>query len=109
MMRVSRQRTGRIRVALQTLTWLADKLLERGRDRDRKARDQWDRVATYFDQIGETLEKMVASFKMKEIPRVEGNTLAILIQQFDRVVHSIYSPNEDADKMEVHAMLSELY
>ena len=52
---------------------------------------------------------MVESFKRKEIPRIEGNQLSALIANFDEIVHSIYSPNEDGDRKRTFEALAELY
>jgi len=96
-------------MVVKALTWLADKLMEKGRERDKKAREHWDRVADYFDQIAETLEKMIESFRQKKIPRIQGNKLNELIGNFDEVVHSIYSPDEDEDREKSFEALAELY
>lgn len=89
--------------------WLANKLMEKGLDGNKEIREQWDRVANYFDSIADTLERMVVSFKKQEIPRIDGNSLKVLIAEFTGIVHSIYSPDEDNDREKSYKLLAELY
>jgi aminopeptidase C len=96
-------------VWVESVKWLADKLMESRRDKKASTRDQWDRVAAYFEQLASCLESMLVKFKASEIPRIEGNQLNTLISHFAEVVHSIYSKDDDKDRETTHAMLSELY
>ena len=96
-------------MVLSTITWLADKLMERGLHKDEKLREQWDRVADYFDQIAGTLENMVQSFKKGEAPTLDGNKLNVMIGNFDEIIRSIYSPNDDKEREKSFELLAELY
>jgi hypothetical protein len=75
--------------------WLADKLLQRSRDKiadQRNAaadlKEKRERVAKYFEEIASTLEEMLSKFREREVPRIAGNKLDVLLADFNRVVHS---------------------
>jgi hypothetical protein len=93
----------------QETAWLGNHLAQPNRFSPHEARERWDRVAEYFTDLADCLEQMIAKFRSNELPRVEGNRLNTLIMHFDDVVHSAYSKDVDADRKQVHVMLSELY
>ena len=52
---------------------------------------------------------MLNKFNADDIPRIEGNQLKVLIGNFDEVVRSIYSKDDDRDKAQTYQMLAGLY
>jgi hypothetical protein len=93
---------------IEPVKWLADKLMERAKDKKATARDRFDRVAAYFEELAKCLEGMLKKFKENKVPHAEGNQLDILINNFSSVVFSIYAKQNDEDSKRVQAMLSEL-
>jgi hypothetical protein len=91
-----------------SVQWLADKLLQRSKDKKAARTEKCERVAAYFTEIANTLEGMLEKFRESKIPRIEGNQLDVLLRDFDRVLTPVYDRSKDDDREAVSGMLADL-